>query len=391
MLKLMAKRVSLVRRILWLVVALIFCLPLSHFALEKWGPKPQVDFNSDEWKARKALLARARVFVKTPPDIRTLDLSKTPNDPDPIDPTTTLECQYVPEPVTGTQPKFHCVLPDGDEVKVKYGTTRERYGEVAATRLLAALGFGADHVTMLPRLRCIGCPVYPFEMREIAEAFYAPWLVDLVTSKTQQRDFTWVAVERKMAGRGIEVDPHEGWDWDELSEVDSANGGATQAELDAFRLMVVFLSHWDNKATNQRLVCEEREGASDDPRAPCKTPLLIMQDVGSTFGPGKVTHSAWAAIPMWADNTNCITSLDHDSIPYRGGRFTATHISEAGRQLLAGKLTQFSEEQIRALFQGARFPEPKSGEITGDVTLWVKTFQDKVRQIADRSCPATSI
>src|SRR5688572_25812225 len=112
MLKLMAKRIPLVKRILWSVVALILCLPLVHAAIEEWGPGPSVDFNSEAWKARKALLARARVFVTTPPDIRTLDLSKTPNDPDPIDPAALLECRYLPEPVTGTQPKFHCVLPD---------------------------------------------------------------------------------------------------------------------------------------------------------------------------------------------------------------------------------------------------------------------------------------
>ena len=39
-----------------------------------------------------------------------------------------------------------------------------------------------------------------------------------------------------MAGRGIEVDPHEGWDWDELTDGDAARGGATRAELDALRL-----------------------------------------------------------------------------------------------------------------------------------------------------------
>ena len=70
-------------------------------------------------------------------------------------------------------------------IKVKYGWTPEKSGEVAATRLLAALGFGADHVTMVPRLRCIGCPLFPFEMQEVAEAFYATWLLDLVSPKNQ--------------------------------------------------------------------------------------------------------------------------------------------------------------------------------------------------------------
>lgn len=378
----------MVSRILWLVLAVILCLPLVHFARDEWGPKPQIDFNGAEWKARKALMKRARVFVKSPPVIQTLDLSSTPNDPEPIDPAIPVECKYIAKPVTATTAKFHCELPGGDVVKVKYGWSREKSGEVAATRLLAALGFGADHVTMLPTLRCIGCPLFPFEMMEVGEAFYAPWLLDLITPKKQQRNFNWVAVERKLAGRGIEVAPHEGWDWDELKDVDAAMGGATRAELDALRLMAVFLSHWDNKATNQRLVCEGREGSGNDARAPCETPLLVLQDVGATFGPGKVRHKNWNETPMWANATGCVTSLE--SMPYEGGRFEPVQISEGGRALLASKLTQLSVEQIRALFAGARFPNPKTGLSTNDMTPWVKTFQDKVRQIADRSCPVLS-
>ncbi|HUR20415.1 MAG TPA: hypothetical protein VMZ90_06360 [Vicinamibacterales bacterium] len=373
----------MVRRILLLVLVAVLCLPLVHFATLEWGPKPQIDFNGAEWKARKELMTRARVFVKSPPDIRTLDMSRTPKDPDPIDPSKPVECRYVQKPFTATTAKFHCELPDGDLIKVKYGWTPEKSGEVAASRLLAALGFGADHVAMLPRLRCIGCPMFPFEMQEFAEAFYAPWLIDLLRAKDQPRDFTWVSAERKMAGRAIEVDPYEGWDWDELKTVDAGKGGATRAELDALRLMAVFLSHWDNKATNQRLVCEERKGAGDDPREPCRTPLLVLQDVGATFGPTKVKHKKWAASPIWSDAPGCVTSLE--SMPYEGGRFEPTHISEEGRALLAGKLTQFSDQQVRALFEGAHFPAA-GGDADGDVSAWVKTFQEKVRQIADRSC-----
>ena len=376
------------RRIAWSVVGLILCLPLVRLANEEWGRKPEIDFNSKEWKARTALITRARVFVAKQPDIASLDFSKSPNDPAPFNPAAPLECRYVYKPITATTAKFHCELPDGDEIKVKYGWTREKSAEVAASRLLAALGFGADHMTMVERVRCKGCPPFPFEMAGAAEAFYAPWLLEFVTPKDKVREFTWVSVERKMAGRSIEVGEHEGWDWDELERVDASKGGATRAELDAFRLMAVFLSHWDNKATNQRLVCEEREGNDDDPLAPCRRPLLIIQDVGATFGPGKVVHSAWAETPIWADDSGCRVTLE--SMPYRGGRFEPSTISEEGRRLLADRLTKLSEEQIRALFLGARFPDADGYTYSGDVAAWVKTFQDKVRLIADRRCPAAS-
>ena len=39
----------------------------------------------------------------------------------------------------------------GEIIKVKYGASRERQGEIAATRLLYALGFGADRVMFVNR------------------------------------------------------------------------------------------------------------------------------------------------------------------------------------------------------------------------------------------------
>ena len=62
-------------------------------------------------------------------------------------------------------------------------------------------------------------------------------------------------------------------------------------------------------------------------------------------------------------------------------------ISEAGRALLAARLTQLSSKQIEAMFTAARFPDPVTGqEPAANVTPWVQTFQAKVRQIADRRC-----
>jgi hypothetical protein len=72
--------------------------------------------------------------------------------------TATLTCDYLDKKLGGLSPKFACKLPDGDELKVKYGGTNgEVYGEMLATRLLWALGFGAD--TMYPvNVVCRGCP-----------------------------------------------------------------------------------------------------------------------------------------------------------------------------------------------------------------------------------------
>ena len=68
-------------------------------------------------------------------------------------------CDYVEKKMTGHSPKFTCVIAPDDEVKLKFGRDNgEVYGEVAATRLLWALGFGAD--TMYPvKVLCRKCPL----------------------------------------------------------------------------------------------------------------------------------------------------------------------------------------------------------------------------------------
>ena len=57
-----------------------------------------------------------------------------------------------------SQLEFECAVAPGDEVKVKYGSENgEPYGEVAATRLLWALGFGADRMYPV-HVICSGVP-----------------------------------------------------------------------------------------------------------------------------------------------------------------------------------------------------------------------------------------
>ena len=68
--------------------------------------------------------------------------------------------------------------------------------------------------------------------------------------------FQWVALERRFPARAIEItDGTEGWAFFELDKVNSAEGAAPRAHVDALRLLAVFLAHWDNKSENQRLVC----------------------------------------------------------------------------------------------------------------------------------------
>ena len=147
----------------------------------------------------------------------------------------------------------------------------------------------------------MGCPPWPFQTRILAEQFLLDAALPRAHRHRPPRDFIAVSVERKLAGRSIEVDAFEGWDWRELPLVDPSHGGATRAELDALRLISVFIAHWDNKNPNQRLICVGDEADGHSPHDRVRRPLLMLQDLGATFGPTKVNFERWAASPIWKD------------------------------------------------------------------------------------------
>ena len=332
---------------------------------------------------RTEALRRARVWM--PADPASANLAVNPPDPagtlsEPI-----VRCRYLDGPANGTTAKFDCVLSDGEVVKVKYGHTGEIHAEIAASRLLTALGFGADRMYLIPRVRCYGCVRTPFYTNWVLDRVHARERVARAVPDDSFTDFEWVGVERHFDGLRIEAGEREGWAWFELDPIDSSLG-ANRAERDALRLAGMLLAHWDNKAANQRLVCVAP--APSGP-APCPRPFALVNDLGATFGPNKVEIEHWKAVPIWADRARCTVSMRQ--FPYSGGTFSDTTISEGGRQLIARELAALSERQVTSLFSGARFPEFHGGRGPGaDARAWAAVFLDKVRQIADGGPGPTS-
>lgn len=86
-----------------------------------------------------------------------------------------------------------------------------------------------------------------------------------------------------MPGREIKT-PIEGRTWPELDLVDETSGGVLRAHRDALKLLAAFMQHTDSKADNQVLLCvdESRE---------CEEPVLMIGDLGLTFGRGSFFNS----------------------------------------------------------------------------------------------------
>ena len=329
-------------------------------------------------RERADAIARAHVWRTPTTPIARAHLGADPTTP------SIIECRFRLSDLGGTTPKFNCVLDSGKELRVKYGPGAEIPGEAAATRLLTALGFVADTVTLVERLRCYGCPNEPFVTTKVVEATGAQQLYERVADDDDYEDFEWVAVEQKFAARPIETENQKGWAFFELDAVDQSKGGAPRAHVDALRLLAVFLAHWDNKAENQRLVCLSKtwpEGTA------CREPFLLLQDVGSTFGPRRVDLEGWERSKVWEDRSACRLSMK--DLPHGGATFESAHVSERGRRFLGTLLHELTDAQLTDLFTWARFDKPRSRLMeTRPVSDWVRVFKSRVREISEGPpCP----
>jgi hypothetical protein len=370
-----------------LVIAILVALSTYLAAAQHHGTPPSGDYaprRVPEWhltgphaeQRRLATLARA-AWRLSPGDI------SLPGHGEPL---ATLagdirECRFLNDPPSGTTAKFNCVLNGGVVIKVKYGRNPEIQGEVAGTRLLRALGFPADDVAIVHRLRCYGCPRDPFVTVVASTWTYTRELLGPAGFDDGFTDFEWVSVERRFPAPAIETDTTKGWAWWEVRDAT-----LHRADLDALRLLAVFLAHWDNKTENQRLVC--LDGLPSEPAPDCQRPLGMIQDLGATFGPTKVNIGRWTAQPIWDDRSTCRVSMR--ALPWHGGTFPDAQISEAGRQQLADGLAALTDDQLRGIFRAARFPEFQTAtDDERDMKQWVDAFKSRVREIVDRApCPS---
>jgi hypothetical protein len=339
---------------------------------------------------RQQAMERANVWQAI--DTSSLDLIKGPILPASQRIPAQAACTFVfpDKPLGGMTPKFRCDLGRDDVVKVKYGEKNgEVFAEVAGSRLLWALGFKAD--VMYPsRVTCRNCPADPFATSAADWQRGSPSAVGTVV-------YDPAVIERE-GGSKVEVPDYEGWAWPELDKLAAQPGGATRAQLDAFKLLAVFIQHSDSKPGQHELVCAEgRRGKDAKGNETCAETWLVIKDLGGSFGKATMLNTSkmkladWDGAGVWLDARQCIGDLPRSMT----GTLDNPKIGEAGRRFLAGRLARLSDRQIRDLFTVSNVMKREETIDGADgrkrpVTIddWVRVFKRKRSEVAAARCPA---
>jgi len=326
-------------------------------------------------EARLAFIHQARVW--SPTDVSAMNLRDGPGGNGAFQPNELVVCDYVERKMPGRSAKFYCAVQPDDIVKVRYGRSNgEVQGSVLATRLLWALGFAADRVYPV-RVRCRGCTSDPWNNRERVGDVH---------------EFDPAVIERQPDGHEMrEGSMDAAWAWPELDLVDAALGGAPPEQVDALKLLAVFMQHTDTKTKQQRLLCLPGGLTAD---GVCERPFLLLHDVGLTFGhanefnrnkSGSVNFEEWAATPVWKNAAECIGHLSKS----KTGTLDNPHISEAGRRFLAELLVQLTDRQLRDLFEVAGVDRRDAGARERPAHViedWITTFKQKRDDIVANRC-----
>jgi hypothetical protein len=283
-----------------------------------------------------------------------------------------------------------------DQFKIKYlsppypssdARQNEVFTEVAATRILWALGFPADHMYSALAANCIGCGADPFGS-------------NLKDNKASLHDkpvsFRIVAVERLLPMDPIDPGDDETWSWSDAAAF-YANGWTRQQKVgfDAYRLALAMLTFHNALDSQNRLVCAEWKPGTN-PKV-CARPVILVQDVGSTFGkPGGMGNNSrgdfadWQGQRVFANPDRCELKYPLKNDP--------TVLKEA-QDLLVRRLDNLDRERVKAIFTAARFQMVDQKQLSRlrhsaagnaeDAALneWTDAFMQRVAEVRSaRNC-----
>ena len=365
---------------------LLFFHFFSHLVFSilyrQWGAPQIQPITHPEWyiqvssQSRADYLSRATLWQRRNIAGLTADQVRR-GEPSAIQPDQVIRCIYVyktHKELGGTTPKFECQGRSGETYRIKYGV--KAHTTVAASRLFWALGFGAAASTPVTVI-CDGCSPEPWNK------------LRPVRGKSTFKD---AVIQKLKEGKEITIsgEAEVGWSWkNDLRLVSEKGGGATRAQVDALKLLAVFVQHGDSKPAQQKLIC--RPQGYDPKKNICRQSYMYIYDLGETFGSGglkvhPLDFERWKHKSVFTNHTACIGNLRQNAGNGNDG-LTFPEISEEGRLFLANLLSQFVKDRSRvvAMFEVAHMEMSDAKHSAND---WADVFISKAQEIIDHSpCP----
>jgi hypothetical protein len=282
-------------------------------------------------------------------------------------------------PGTGTTPKFFCSVPGvtdehGNRIRYKIkphfkGQSPDKrngevYGEFLSSRFSKAVGFFADD----------------------------EWVADVTCpdcEKSLTKPFQGAKFSPTQPAAGIELSLAQGIDVDCNHKESGALAESlkklaeNRAEIDAFKLWLAFIDHGDTKTDNQKFACLDSEKEGNTRICKPGQAVYYVSDMGSTFGYSSASEKK-ARLEVWRGK---------DPIEVKNGSCTTTaksvgdtHISEAGRKLLADNLQRLldAEQQNKTITRV--FAASRNAERDRPPEEWTAEFIRKAKTIIDARC-----
>jgi len=359
----------------------------------------------------------------------------------------------------GQSPKFLCeVAATKKVVKIKYHTNDftsgtcgsgsgtpagtvsknpEVFAETFTSRLVRLLGYRSDHYFNMD-VNCANCPkVDPWTATKEfwdskdaggpgVRAESGPACFKAAITEVKFGDSVEIPLNEKTSPVALEQigdrvgsrTELSGWSFNEL--VDPSKAKNQLVEKQAFTILAAMLGHVDNKRSNQRLSCIEKDKALCSPDSPEN--FAIIQDVGATVGGasfrakvpllgikvGSDSIDAWAQFGsagwyLWSNSERCTarfhadlnkathgSSADVDDIstkvPVSREGIEALKSQFADMERLAKATGKYSSnlQVISALFKSANFDAWHTKEERNVENFWVPAFAIKIDQLNDK-------
>lgn len=243
-----------------------------------------------------------------------------------------------------------------DRVKVKYlkpahpnhdKRYNEVFTEIAAGRILWALGFPADGMYPVAAADCVGCTADPFgdNLKDNTASLHATPV-----------EFKIATVERQLPWDDIDPENDETWSWADAASFYSTGAYTREQKVayDAYRLALGLFNYHNAIDIQNRVACAEWVDEDAEPKV-CRKPMIFVQDLGSSFGKAKSfifgtnprgSFSDWQSQTVFSKPDTCElrASLDGDK-----------QVLKESQDLMVKRLQSLDRERVKAIFKVARF------------------------------------